>query len=108
MENEQIIVATDDSLGSRGEREFQILVIFWITAVSHPYGRLKPYGRAPQDFQDPASPCKRDCMRKLRAVQDPGNLGIDRGGESEHVDFFGAQQSTFGNTVNLQCRAYEG
>ena len=90
IENEQIIVASDNSLGSRDESELQILVIVWVTAISHPHRGLKPHGRAPQDFQHPLTPCKRDCRREFTAVQNHGNLGVDRGGESEHVDFFGA------------------
>ena len=61
-----------------------------------------------QDFQNPLTPCKRDCTRKPRTVQNPGNLAIDRGREREHIDFLGTQQRAFRNAVRLEPRTYEG
>ena len=108
VENEQIIVTADDSFRSGSEGELQILIVLWITAISDRYRGLKPDGRAAQYFQDPFTPRKRDCPRKPGAVQNSGDLAIDRGRESEHLDFLGTQQRALRNAVRLERRAYEG
>jgi hypothetical protein len=77
------------TIGSGRECELEILIVLWITAIGDQHGRLKPDGSMPQYFQDPLTPRKRDCTRKPGAVENPGNLGIDRGRESEHIDFLG-------------------
>ena len=60
-----------------------------------------------QHFQDPLTPCERDCTRKPRTVQNPGNLAIDRGREREHIVFLGMQQRAFRNAVGLERSTYE-
>ena len=69
---------------------------------------LKPDGSMAQYFQDPLTPCERDCTRKPGTVQNPGNLAIDRGRERENIDFLGTQQRAFRNAVGLERRTYEG
>src|SRR5215469_15645093 len=64
VEYEQLIVTADDRLGSGREREFEILIVLWITASGDPHGRLKPDGGMAQYFQAPLTPCKRDCAHK--------------------------------------------
>ena len=76
--------------------------VFWIAAIRDSRSRLKPDGSAPQYFRDAPTLHERDCAREPGAVQNPGNLGIDRGGESEDIDFFGAQQRAFRDTVHLR------
>ena len=98
MEHEEIVIAADDGLCTSCKSKLQILVVFWIAAIGYPHLRLKPDSRTPQDFEDALTPCERN----------PGNLGIDRGRESEYVDFFGMQQSALRNAVRLQRCTYQG
>ena len=96
------------TIGSGRECELEILIVLWITAIGDPHGRLKPDGGMAQYFQNPLTPRKRDCTRKLGTVQNPGNLAIDRGREREHIDFPGTEQRAFRNAVGLERRTYEG
>ena len=89
------------------ECELEIPIVLWITAIGDPRGRLKPDGSMAQYFQDPLTPCKRDCTGKPGTVQDPDNLTIDGGREREHIDFLGTQQRAFRNAVGLERRTYE-
>ena len=61
-----------------------------------------------QYFQDPLTPCDRDCTRKPGTVQNSGNLAIDRGREREYIDFLGTPQRAFRNAVGLERRTYGG
>src|SRR5262249_55353853 len=99
VEHEQVIVTADDRLGSGRKCELEVLIVLWITAIADPHGRLKPDGSMAQYFQDPLTPCNRDRTCKPRTVQNPGNLGINRGREREHIDFLGTQQRAFRNAV---------
>ena len=80
VENEQVIVTADDRLGSDRECELEILIVFWITAIGDPHGRLKPECSMAQYLKDPLTPCKRDCMRKpgaqSRSEDSPGSALI--------------------------------
>lgn len=108
VEDEEIIVTADDRLCSCRERELQILVILWITAIGDPHYRREPDGGAPQYFHHTLTSRERNCKREPGAVQNPGDLGIDRGRKSKDIDFFGAQQSALRNAVHFERRAYQG
>ena len=108
MENEQIIVTADYRLGPGRQGELQILVVLWVAAIGDRHRRLKSDGRTAQYFQDPFTPRRWDCPRKPGAVQNSSDLAIDRGRESEHIDFLGTQQRALRNAVRLERRAHEG
>jgi hypothetical protein len=102
VKNKQIIITAGDCFGPNRQRELQILIVLWVAAIGDLHRGLKPYGSVAQSFQDALTPYKRDCTRKLRAVQNSGNLSINRNRKSEHIDFFGMQQSPLRNTVRLE------
>jgi len=67
-----------------------------------------PNDRATQEEEFSLELRTRDRERKLRTVQDTGNLGVDRRGECEHVEFLGAQQRPLRNAVRLERGTDEG
>ena len=54
------------------------------------------------------TPFERNGTSESRAAQYVGNLSINRGGEHEHVHFFGTKQGALRHAAHLQRRTYRG
>ena len=63
MKNQQILVAADDRVGTRGQRKFEILVVFRIAAIRNTHRCLEPERRGSQEFQELPEAPRRDGAR---------------------------------------------
>ena len=77
MQHNQIVVAADDECRASRQSEFQISVVFWVTAVGDAFGRDESHRHATYRIQNMLATLDRQDAGEFRAAEHLGDFVID-------------------------------
>lgn len=79
MEDEEVVVAADDRVGTGRQREFEVFVVVGITAIGDTLGRIEPNRSVTERIEKRVASPGRYQAHEFRSAENVGDFGLDGG-----------------------------